>query len=136
MVRNALDCKPVILVCGGRDFGIYLDEAQFIYKVLDDLLLEYPDMGIISGGARGADFVTRCWCNPKAGSGRVITPFKEFRAEWDKYGRRAGYLRYLKMRDVGKPDIVIAVPGGKGTEMMIRLAEEVGIEVRKFTNET
>ena len=33
------------------------------------------------------------------------------------------------MIDLHKPDFVIALPGGKGTENMIRLAESHGIKV-------
>jgi UDP-N-acetylmuramoylalanine-D-glutamate ligase len=33
------------------------------------------------------------------------------------------------MLDVGKPDLVVAFPGGRGTADMVRRAKEAGVEV-------
>lgn len=60
------------------------------------------------------------------------TSFKEFPADWDKYGKRAGYLRNVQMLDEGKPDLVVAFPGGKGTAMMVKLAKERGVRVIEY----
>jgi ABC-type Fe3+-hydroxamate transport system substrate-binding protein len=38
------------------------------------------------------------------------------------------------MLNEGKPDLVIAFPGGKGTQMMINLAESAGIPVVKIND--
>jgi len=35
------------------------------------------------------------------------------------------------MIDEGKPDLVLAFPGGRGTDDMVRRAEKAGIEVRR-----
>ena len=37
------------------------------------------------------------------------------------------------MIDRGKPDLVIAFPGGRGTEDMVTRAERAGIPVRRVT---
>jgi len=50
-------------------------------------------------------------------------------AEWDKFGRRAGPLRNEQMLREGKPDVVVAFPGGRGTAHMVRIAKEAGIDV-------
>ncbi len=54
---------------------------------------------------------------------------KEYPAQWEKYGRRAGYLRNKQMLEEGKPELVIAFPGGVGTRMMVQLAKTAGVEV-------
>ena len=124
--------KPRILVCGGRDF----DDAEDVFYYLDRLVEdrgwiyekdEYgnflPCVHIIHGGARGADtcaddWAVQNWC-----------PVEVFLPEWDKYGKRAGYLRNKRMLDEGQPDLVLAFPGGKGTAMMVDIARKAGVEV-------
>lgn len=78
---------------------------------------------IIHGGARGADEGANDW----AGSEHV--PARAFHADWRKHGNAAGPIRNQRMIDEGKPDIVIAFPGGRGTADMVRLAEAAGIPV-------
>jgi len=44
-------------------------------------------------------------------------------------GRRAGAIRNQEMIDEGKADGVVAFPGGKGTEDLVRRAEAAGLTV-------
>lgn len=55
-----------------------------------------------------------------------------FPAEWNKYGKKAGYIRNAQMLEIGKPDLVLAFWDGvsRGTKMMIDLAKKAGVEVR------
>lgn len=118
-----------VLVCGGRDFK----DKEKLYKALDGLLEEYEVIGgikvpfselvIIEGGARGADRLAREWAIEKEIV--VIT----YEAEWDTLGKAAGYIRNNRMLTEGKPDVVIAFPGGRGTAMMVRIAKEAGVKV-------
>ena len=50
-------------------------------------------------------------------------------AEWALHGKKAGYLRNEKMLRMGKPDLVVAFPGGVGTAMMVDLAKKKGLRV-------
>lgn len=52
-----------------------------------------------------------------------------FPAHWDKYGKAAGPLRNQQMLDEGTPDLILAFPGGAGTEDMCRRGVLAGIEV-------
>lgn len=45
------------------------------------------------------------------------------------YNAKAGPDRNQRMIDEGRPDLVVAFPGGRGTADMIRRATEAGIEV-------
>jgi hypothetical protein len=52
-----------------------------------------------------------------------------FPADWKKHGRAGGPIRNQQMLDEGKPDLVVAFPGGKGTADMVRRARAAGIPV-------
>jgi len=54
-----------------------------------------------------------------------------FDADW-KLGKKAGPLRNQRMIDEGRPDLVVAFPGGKGTADMVRRAEAAGVKVLKI----
>lgn len=45
-------------------------------------------------------------------------------ADWDRHGKKAGYLRNAAMERVS--DVCLALPGGPGTAMMVRLMKEAG----------
>lgn len=68
---------------------------------------------IVSGGARGIDKAGEVWA---AGSG---IPIKQFLADWDQYGKRAGFMRNDEMAEYA--DALIAIWDGKskGTLHMI-----------------
>lgn len=141
-----------VLVCGGRGFGdiesLKHDRAHpkweqkekeytFVLNKLDKLLLVppteenmmgYPDdiPFIISGAAHGVDSAGIDWA--------IINwlDWIEFPADWS-IGKSAGYVRNKKMLEEGKPDLVIAFPGGRGTANMIKLAKEAGVKVIEIT---
>jgi len=108
-----------VLVCGGRD---YADRAFLFYTLSAE-----PDItAIIQGGARGADEMAKEW----AGANGVAC--EEFKANWAQYGRAAGPMRNARMLGDGKPDVVFAFPGGRGTADMIRQARKAGVKVVEF----
>ena len=110
-----------ILVCGGRDYSNF---AQMT-TILD--ALDYGKDGyitlVINGAARGADKMSTNWALSNG------TDYIEYPADWDKFGKAAGSIRNQQMLDEGKPDLVIAFPGGTGTADMIRRSRKAGIEV-------
>lgn len=54
-----------------------------------------------------------------------------FEADWHTHGRAAGPIRNRRMIEEGKPDLVVAFPGGRGTANMVNQARAAGIEVRE-----
>ncbi|BAQ18361.1 hypothetical protein GL4_2928 [Methyloceanibacter caenitepidi] len=78
---------------------------------------------MIHGNATGADALAGFWAIA------VGVPILAFAADWNKHGRAAGPIRNKQMLDEGKPDLVIAFPGGRGTANMVRQARERGVEV-------
>lgn len=99
-----------VIVCGGRD---YVDDVAVFYW-LDQFHAARPFTRLIHGAARGADSIAGAWARERG------VPFQAFRADWNKHGRRAGPIRNTQMLDVGKPELVIAFPGGSGTRDMVQ----------------
>ena len=77
---------------------------------------------MIAGGARGADTMAEEWAKA-AGLPCII-----YQTDWAGLSRKAGPFRNQRLLDEGKPDLVVAFPGGKGTADMTRRAREAGIE--------
>lgn len=114
-----------VLVCGGRDYS----DGDHIHNTLCDIDAKRgPIYCIIHGAATGADYEGMIWAQMWADSGREIV-HAPFAADWHRHGRAAGPLRNQRMIDVGKPDLVVAFPGGRGTADMVARAKAAGIEV-------
>ena len=108
-----------VLVCGGRDYG---DRAA-LFAALDRLHAERRFTMLIAGGARGADTLAAEWANSRG------VPAEIYMADWKRQGRAAGPIRNERMLREGKPDLVVAFPGGKGTAGMVALARNATVEV-------
>jgi hypothetical protein len=112
-----------ILVCGGRDYA----DKKSLGMVLDAAHSANPIIDLIHGAARGADTLAADWA---LSHGVRCTAYP---ADWESDGRAAGPLRNQRMLDHGKPHLVIAFPGGKGTADMIGRSEAAGVPVVKVT---
>lgn len=115
-----------VLVCGGRNF----DDALTLGSWLGGIHKDHGITLIIEGGARGADFLAR-----KFGEMQGI-PVKTFPADWDRHGKAAGPIRNKQMLDEGKPDVVLAFDGGRGTANMVEQAKAAGVRVQIATKIT
>jgi hypothetical protein len=109
-----------VLVCGGRDWT----DTRFVSLALTKLQKELGFDVLIEGDARGIDRIAGYWAR-KIGIDNI-----KFPAEWEKYGSRAGPIRNAQMLRDGKPDLVIAFPGGRGTIDMVNQARTSGVPVR------
>ena len=110
-----------VLICGGRNIP-----ASEVWFILDGgLRAEVPGQitSIIHGAAPGVDRAAGEWAESE--DIHVI----EYPANWKKHGKAAGPIRNRKMLEEGKPDIVVALPGGRGTRNMKQQAEDAGIPV-------
>jgi len=125
-----------VLVCGGRH---YSDRAK-VFEVLDYLHLNRkPITLLIHGAATGADKLGEEWANDRgvepdaypaawgdlSAKGAVI----KSRKDGSSYNANAGPTRNSKMLALGKPDFVVAFPGGDGTANMISQARMAGVRV-------
>jgi hypothetical protein len=85
-------------------------------------MLPAPPTLIIHGNTRGADTVGKMWAINN-GVHHVAVE-----ALWDFYGKSAGYKRNSAMLLL-QPEYCVAFPGGKGTDMMVKLCEKDNIPV-------
>jgi hypothetical protein len=108
-----------VLVCGGRQY----DDAATLGSRLEEIHRERRITVIIESGAAGADSLAR-----RFGERRGI-PVRTFPADWGTHGRAAGPIRNRQMLEEGKPDLVVAFPGGRGTANMVKQARAAGVEV-------
>lgn len=109
-----------VLVCGGRDFN----KDQIVFSELDRHNADWgPFKVVIDGGATGADHWAGVWAEER-GIAR-----QTFLAEWKRLGNAAGPIRNQRMIDEGKPDLIIAFPGGRGTRDMISRANKAKLQM-------
>lgn len=108
-----------VIIAGGRNFSNY----EKLYQICDKILINRPVTEIVSGTARGADKLGERYGNDKGYN------IKKFPADWNKYGKSAGYRRNEQMAVYA--DILIAFWDGKsrGTKHMIDLANSYNLEV-------
>lgn len=107
-----------VLVTGGRKY----DNQARVNRVLNDL---HPSQ-IAQGGASGADRSAALWAHETA------TSCYTYPADWTKHGKAAGPIRNQKMLEIFQPDLVVAFPGGRGTEDMVDRARKAFVPVVQF----
>lgn len=115
-----------ILVCGGRDYN----DQKKVWTVLNKMHNDDPISCIITGDASGADSHARNWAYI------ANIDCEVYKAEWHNYGHSAGPVRNREMLLKGKPNMVIAFPGGKGTRDMMRVAASRGVPVLAYEEVT
>lgn len=123
-----------IIVAGGRDFKNYDLLSNIIMKYLEEMddtgIVDNPkQIKFVSGAARGADSLGEqfayTWGYDVA----------RFVANWDTYGKSAGYRRNAEMAkfasEEGNIGVLIAFWDGKsrGTKHMIDLAKRYALDV-------
>lgn len=108
-----------VLVCGGRTFS---DVAK-MQTTLGEILQKRGIAAIIHGGVAGAEWLAGRWAANHFIQELVYYPY------WGKDGREAGPIRNARMLEGGRPDLVVAFTGGRGTADMVRRARKAGVEV-------
>lgn len=113
-----------ILVTGSRDW----DDRDAVWGALNKAATE-AGVVLVSGHCpTGADQMAEEWADCQPDVTIELHP-----ADWETYGKRAGFLRNKEMVDLGA-DVCLAFikDGSRGASMTARLAEEAGIPVRRF----
>ena len=113
----------LLVVTGGRDYK-HEKRVHELLKRID------PEVVYVGDCPTGVDKFTRYWCDKSA------VPFRVFEAQWDDFGKAAGPIRNKEMieaaaQDVVKP-ILLAFPGGRGTEDCVMHAKYYKIPVLRF----
>ena len=112
-----------VIIAGSRGFSNYKLLKEKCNEYLREKRKEY-NIIIISGGARGADFYGEKYAQDE---GFLL---EVFLANWNKFGKSAGFRRNEQMAEVA--DALIAFWDGKshGTKHMIEIMENKKLLVR------
>lgn len=103
-----------IIVAGGRDFSNY----KLLKEKLDEVVKLFGGFELVCGMAKGADMLG--WDYAKLNN----LPIKEFPADWNGLGKRAGYIRNEQMAQYADGCIVFWDGKSKGSKHMIDLADK------------
>ncbi|MGW2169169.1 SLOG family protein [Streptomyces sp. NPDC001705] len=116
-----------VIVTGSRAWP---DPVRVSHE-LTTLYLQHGPFVLVHGAcSTGADAAARHWYEI-AGADLGCTEVR-YPADWEQFGKRAGPIRNKQMVEAGA-DLVLAfpLPGGRGTQNTIDLAEAAGITVKK-----
>jgi hypothetical protein len=123
--NTLLSEKPFrVIIAGSRSFEDYELLREKCDKILEKILDRFGEIIIVSGTARGADRLGERYANDR---GYAI---ERYPAQWDTYGKSAGYKRNAQMAE--NADALIAFPVGvtKGTQHMIKIATDARLHTR------
>lgn len=112
----------VVLACGGRNVA----NRDAVFATLDAVHFFQPVTLLLHGAARGADTLASEWAAARG------VPQRAFPADWAAHGRGAGPRRNDEMLREGRPDLVVAFPGGAGTGDMVARAQMTGVRVLRI----
>ena len=116
--------KFKIIVEGGRSFNNYDLLEQKLDYYLSSKINEGYDIVIISGTAKGADSLGEKYAINKG------YEIERFPANWDKYGKSAGYRRNVDMANVADACIVFWDGTSPGSKHMIDIANTKRLALR------
>jgi len=106
-----------IIIAGSRD----ITSEKIVWEAIYQSGFFFSE--IVSGMARGVDTLALEVAK------KLEKPVKKFPANWNKYKKRAGYLRNVEMAKYADGLIAIWDGKSKGTKMMIDIAKKEGLEV-------
>jgi hypothetical protein len=107
--------KVKIIVTGGRFYKNY----SKVVEILDGLKPSF----IIQGGCSGADSLAVAYSEENK------IKYKTYEANWSEYGVIAGPIRNKKMLEENLDSVLVAFPGGRGTENCVKTAQQLGVKV-------
>lgn len=107
-----------LIVAGGRDFTDGELLSRIIFSIADVEFAD-KDISIVSGMARGADALAYQFAHKNH-----VTCY-EFPAQWDRYGKKAGYMRNTKMASFAD-GLLAFYSGSNGTGHMIQCMQALG----------
>lgn len=112
-----------LIIAGSRNF----DDYSYLTAKLNILLSQTKTpITIISGCAHGADMLGEQYAK-ECGYPIIHKP-----ANWNKYGKQAGYLRNLEMAKIATHCVVFRVNASKGSSLMIDIAQKHNLPLRIY----
>ena len=111
-----------LLIAGSRDFDDYEKLSHIVTGIIRNL--DRNNILIIEGGARGTDKLARRYAEEHS------LPYRTYEANWDEYGKSAGYRRNQDMGAVATHAILFWDGLSKGTKHMLDIIEQKMIPYR------
>jgi len=107
-----------LAIIGSRDF----DNYPLLKKIIDKFIQRHSDKDIVlvSGGARGADSLARRYAQENS------LRIDEYFADWDKFGKSAGYKRNHTIWENSDMGIAFWDGESKGTQHSFSLSASMG----------
>ena len=109
-----------VIIAGSRSISNY----NLIKKTLDNL--DFSISEVVSGTANGVDKLGERYASENNIS------IKRFPADWNKFGKSAGYIRNKEMVEYGECCIIFWDSISKGTKHMIDLAKKYNLLLKIF----
>lgn len=111
-----------VIIAGGRDFNNYQKLKDFCSKILKDK----TDIEIVSGKAKGADSLGEKFAK------KNNYPIAEFPADWNKFGKKAGFIRNKDMAEYADALIAFWNKESSGTKHIINIAKQNNLKIRIY----
>ncbi len=111
-----------VIIAGGR----YFNDYELMKEKVSNILSTITDLEIIiiSGTANGADKLGERFAKEH---GYTV---EQYPAQWDKYGKSAGYKRNEQMAKLADASICFWDGKSRGTKHMIDLSKKHGLKSR------
>lgn len=105
--------KMRCIIAGSRNYN-------YMYK-LEEVIntSEFEITEVVSGGCRGVDQLGERWAREHN------IPIKQFPADWQKYGKRAGPIRNRLMGEYADAGVILAYPDSRGSHNMLDVLMEL-----------
>lgn len=110
-----------LIVAGSRGFSDY----DLLCDRLDYYLRDVSEpVEIVSGTAAGADRLGERYARER-GYGLKLFP-----ADWERYGKSAGYMRNIEMAKYGTHCVCFWDGVSPGTKLMVQACRDYGVKIR------
>lgn len=102
-----------LIIAGSRTFT----DIGFMEEMLDAFVLDVSE--VVCGKARGADTLGEQWAILHG------IPVKPFPADWDRYGKSAGFRRNLQMAEYANALAAFWDGKSRGTQHMVAAMKDL-----------
>lgn len=118
-----------IAVIGSRDYTDYTSFLEILSHKLNEIQeksnknILHDNLMLVSGGAKGVDTMAETFAK------RTSRPFALFPANWDGYGKAAGFIRNKQIVDFSDMGIAFLKNNSAGTRNTIELFKKQGKKI-------